>query len=95
MFDGNIATAAAQAEKLLSTIAPGAVCVPQEWDDRVDCVVWLSDGTVVGEMVPISDLTENRIRATGERLRQRADGLDVPLVDEIRRPIRIVPRDPE
>ena len=92
MFDGNLEDAAAQAEAILSAIAPGAVCVAQEWDNRVDCVIRLPDGTVVGEMVSAGDLSEARIRATGERLRQRAAGQDVPLVNELRQPIRILPR---
>jgi hypothetical protein len=92
MFDGTLEDAAAQAEKLLGTIACGAICVAQEWDNRIDCVLRLSDGSIVGEMVPAKDLTESRIRATGERLRQRAAGIAVPLVNELRQPIRIVPR---
>jgi hypothetical protein len=81
-----------QAEKLLGAIAPGALCVAQEWDARVDCILKLPDGTVVGEMVAATDLTESRVRDAGERLRQRAEGKAVPLVNELRPPIRIVPR---
>jgi len=92
VFEGNLEERAAQAEKLLNAIAPGAVCVAQEWDDRVDCVIRLPDGNVVGEMVAVSDLTESRVRATGERLRLRAAGQEVPLVNELRQPIKIVPR---
>ena len=92
MFDGNLEDAAAEAEKILGTIAPGAICVAQEWDNRIDCVIRLPDGNVVGEMVSVSDLGETRIRATGERLRQRAAGQDVPLVNELRQPLRIIRR---
>ncbi|MFL6725545.1 MAG: hypothetical protein ACJ8FS_03395 [Sphingomicrobium sp.] len=91
MFDGNLEDAAAQAEKLLRTIVAGAVCVAQVWDDRVDCVLRLSDGTLVGEMVSAGELTVSRIRATGERLRQRAHGVNVPLVNEVRQPTRMIP----
>ena len=91
MFHGTIAERASQAECLLVQVAPGAACVPQEWDNRVDCVLKLADGTVVGEMVPLSDLTDSRIRETGERLRQRAEGDDVPLLNELHSPTRIVP----
>jgi len=92
MFEGSLEQAAAQAEKLLGTIAPGALCVAQEWDARVDCILKLPDGTVVGEMIAASDLTASRVREAGERLRQRAEGKDVPLVNELRGPVTIVPR---
>jgi hypothetical protein len=89
MFDGSIEEAAAEAEALLSTVAPGAVCVPQGWDDRIDCLIRLGDGSVVGEMVPLRELTQSRIIATEERLRQRANGVAVPLVNEVRSPGKI------
>lgn len=92
MFEGNLEDAAAQAEKLINAIVPGAVVVAQEWDDRIDCLIRLPDGNVIGEMVPFSDLTERRVRATGERLRKRAAGHEVPLVNEVPQPIRIVRR---
>jgi hypothetical protein len=92
MFEGTLEEAAAQAEKLLGTIAPGAMCVAQEWNARVDCILRLPDGTVVGEMVAAGELTERRVREAGERLRQRAEGKDVPLVNELRPPVRIVSR---
>ena len=92
MFEGTIEEAAAEAEKLLAGIAAGAVCVPQQWDHRIDCLLTLPDGSVVGEMVPVNELTERRILATGERLLKRANGLQVTLVNELRTPTRIVPR---
>ncbi len=91
MFDGAIEEAAAKAQQLLATIAPGAVCVPQAWDRRVDCILRLPDGSFIGEMVSVGELTEERIRATGERLRKRGEGIDVPLVNELQSPIKIVP----
>jgi hypothetical protein len=92
MIEGMLEEAAAQAEELLGTIAPDAVCVAQEWDARVDCILRLPDGSVVGEMVAAGDLTERRVRDAGERLRQRAEGRDVPLVNELRPSVRIDPR---
>jgi hypothetical protein len=91
VFQGTIEQAAAEAEKLLSSIAAGARRVPQQWDQRVDCVLNLPDGSVIGEMVPLNELTERRVVATGERLLKRAQGIDVPLVNELRAPSRIFP----
>jgi hypothetical protein len=91
MFGGTIEEIAADAEKLLSRIAPGAVCVPQEWDNRIDCILELPDGSVVGEMVPLSQLTEKRVRQSGDRLRKRREGMEVKLIDELHPPVRIVP----
>jgi hypothetical protein len=89
MFNGTIEERAEQAETLLSQVAPGAVCIAQDWDNRIDCLLKLRDGRVVGEMVAVSQLTEQRIRATGERLRQWGEGVEVPLVDELLPPVRI------
>jgi hypothetical protein len=89
MFEGTIEEAAAEAQTLLSRLAHGAVCVAQEWNDRIDCLLKLPDGSVVGEMVPVSELTESRIREAGERLRQRGEGIEVPLVNELHPPVRI------
>ena len=89
MFKGSLEQAAAEAEELLSRVAPGAVCVPQVWDNRIDCLLKLPDGSVVGEMVAVGELTANRIREAGERLRQRAEGIEVPLADKLQQPIRI------
>lgn len=43
MFNGSMEVAA-EAEKLLSHLAPRAVCVPQEWDDR-----FVRPGTVLND----------------------------------------------
>ena len=92
MFEGTAEDIAVQVEKLLGKIAPGAICVAQEWDCRIDCIVTLSDGTVVGEMISLTELTESSIRATGERLRLLGEGKDVSLVNDLRLPHRILPR---
>jgi hypothetical protein len=84
---------AQRAAHWLNEIAPGAMCIAQEWDGRIDCVIRLPDGTIVGEMVPLRDVTESRIRATGERLSQRLAGRDAALINEIRSPVRIAKRD--
>jgi hypothetical protein len=89
VFKGSIENAAARAEELLATVAIGAVCVAQEWDHRIDCLLRLPDGSVVGEMLPLNELTERRIRATGERLRKRAAGINVPLVNEVKGPVKL------
>ena len=91
MFNGPIEEAVIEAEKLLSSIVPGGMCVAQDWDQRIDCLVKLPDGSLVGEMIGVKELTERRIRATGERLKKRVEGIDVPLVNEVRGPRRIVP----
>jgi len=89
MFKGSIEDGVADAEKVLSQVAPGAVCVAQEWDDRVDCLIKLADGSVVGEWVTVSQLTEARVREVGKRLRLRSEGIEVPLVNEIPPPLRV------
>ena len=83
---------AEQAERILDRIVPGAICIAQEWDDRIDCGIHLDDGSFVGEMIPMRDYSEARIEATGERLKQRANGIPVPLVNALRPPVRILPR---
>jgi hypothetical protein len=45
---------------------------------------------MVGEMISLNDLSEGRLRATGERLGMRLKGMDVALVDEIPPSTRIV-----
>ncbi len=80
---------AGKAEALLATIAPGAVCVPQEWDERVDCLLTLADGRVIGEMFKVEELTDSRIRQTAERFRRWSDGVEVELVNPIRPPVKI------
>ena len=93
MTEKSIHDIAGEAEQLLSAIAPGAVCIPQEWDGRIDCVIRTPDGIVVGEMVRLADVTEDRIRAAAERLGQRALGIDVKLVDELTSTVRIAKGD--
>jgi len=88
---GTIEQIAKRAEQILAAVAPGAYCAAQEWDNRIDCLIRLADGRVVGEMVVLDKLDEKRIRETGERLRQRSLGIEVPLHDELTPPIRIVP----
>jgi len=80
-----------KAERLIHSIAPGAFCTAQEWDQRLDCTIKLADGNVVGEMVGLDEVTEQRLKATGDRLRKRAEGDNIPLVNEVLPPIRIVP----
>jgi hypothetical protein len=92
MLEGTIDEVAAQAQRVLASVAAGAFCVPQDWNQRIDCVLKLADGSVIGEMVNLDEVTERRIRATGERLRKRAEGIEVPLVNELRPPVRILPR---
>jgi hypothetical protein len=93
MSSASAEKAARDAERLLSAIIPEAACIPQEWDSRLDCVISLPDGSVVGEMIRLSDLSEERLKATAERLLMRLKGSAVPLVDEIRPPGRIQRRD--
>ena len=40
-------------------------------------------------MVALNELTEGRIRETGERLMKRAKGIEVQLVDAVSPPVRI------
>jgi hypothetical protein len=77
------------AEHILSTIVSGVVCVAQDWDNRIDCLLSLPDGTVVGEMVPIAEFSEERIAATGLRLKKRSQGTAVELVNELKMPVRL------
>jgi len=90
MLAGTIEEIAERAERILSAVAAGAYCVPQEWDRRIDCVIKLPNGSVVGEMISLDNADEKRIREAGERLRQRWLGVDVELQDELKPPIRIV-----
>ena len=90
MTQESIEEVAARAEGLLKAITPGAICVAQAWDGRIDCIIRLPDGTVVGEMVPLAEVTDSRIRATGERLSQRVSGRNVRLINELRPPVRII-----
>ena len=89
MSRGSPAEIVEQAEEILRAIVEGGYCVAQEWDDRVDCLVRLANGQVVGEMIPFEDFSEERIRAAAERLRRRREGFEEPLVNELTPPFRI------
>jgi hypothetical protein len=62
---GTIEEIAERAEHILGAVAPGARCVAQEWDNRIDCLIRLPDGRVVGEMVFLDKLDAKRIREAG------------------------------
>ncbi|HEV2532143.1 hypothetical protein [Phenylobacterium sp.] len=81
---------AAEAERIASSVAPGAFCTAQEWDQRIDCTIKLSDGKIVGEMILLSEVTVQRVEETAERLRRRLAGENVPLMNELWPPIRII-----
>jgi hypothetical protein len=83
------ATLIEKAEQIVSSIAPGASCTAQEWDRRIDCGIKLSDGSFVAEMISLRDLTEDRLRATGDRLGRRVKGEQVQLVNELKPPLWI------
>ena len=89
MKDESIERKAARAEKLLLVSLPSAVCIAQEWDERIDCFVRMPDGSLVGEMIPIAELTNARVLATGERLKKRFNGSLEPLLNEISSPTKI------
>jgi hypothetical protein len=95
LLSGTIEEVAAQAQRLLASVAPGAWCQTQEWDSRIDCEIKLPDGSVVGEMVLLSEATEARIRAAGERLMKRKIGIPVALQDELKPPILLVRTPPK
>ena len=78
-----------KAAHFVSSIAPGAFCTAQDWDRRIDCEIKLADGSVIAEMVGLEDLSEQRLRETGERLWRRAQGENIPLVDERAPPVLI------
>jgi len=79
---GTIDEIAAQAERILVAIVPGAWCQAQEYDNRIDCGVTQPDGKAAVEMISLEEATEERIKATGERLLQRKKGIPVPLQNE-------------
>lgn len=89
MLTGTIEEIAVLAGRILASIAAGARCVPQEWDSRIDCLIKLPSGEIVGEMIKLDEVDEKRIRETAERLQQRSLGIDVPLVDELWPPIAV------
>jgi hypothetical protein len=89
-MEDDVYAAAKWADEILAEIVPSAVCVPQEWDARIDCLISLPEGRPIGEMIRLADITEERLRETGERLRLAREGVDVRLVDPILPPIRII-----
>lgn len=89
MHEKSIEEKAAEAEHLLQAELPGATCVPQEWDERVDCWVKLADGSLIGEKIPIAELSERRVIATRRRLKKRIAGSANSLINEIRGPVRL------
>ncbi len=60
MLTGTIEGIAEQAERILASVVPDAQCVAQEWDNRIDCIVRLQDGTIAGEMVSLAEATEKK-----------------------------------
>jgi low affinity Fe/Cu permease len=80
---------AADIEHTMRKILPTVVCIPQDWDNRIDCMIRLEDGTAVGEMLGLDDLTPKRIRQTAERLRRKLAGETVTLIGEVSTPVRI------
>jgi hypothetical protein len=85
----NFQDLAAETEKAMSVLLPEIICVAQEWDERIDCMVRLSDGSIVGEMIFVKDLCEDSIRNTASRLKQKITGESVSLIHEIFIPVRI------
>jgi hypothetical protein len=77
LLTGTIEEIAEQAKRILAAVAPDAWCQAQEWDNRIDCGIWLPDGTVVAEMIPLREATEPRIRGAGESLLKRRMGIPV------------------
>jgi hypothetical protein len=80
---------ASEAERIVSSIAATAYCVSQEWDNRLDCMVNLADGSVVGEMVPLSEITGAQLLEVGGRLARKVNGESVRLENELWTPIGI------
>ena len=91
LLTGTVGEVAEQAEVILKSIAPTAYTNAQEWDNRVDCLIRLPGGAVIGEMILVTEATEARIRCAGIRLQQRLLGVDVPLKNELWAPVRINP----
>jgi hypothetical protein len=89
LMTGTIQEIEKQAETILVAVAPDAWCQAQEWDNRIDCCIKLSDGKVIGEMVSLTRVTEARIRQAGERLQKRKSGIEVTLHNELWPPIVI------
>jgi hypothetical protein len=68
LLTGAIEEIADHAERILKSVAETAYTNPQEWDNRIDCLIKLPDGSVVGEMISLHEATEERIRDAGIRL---------------------------
>jgi hypothetical protein len=84
---GSIDEISEQAKQIVAAIAPDAWCEVQDWDDRIDCMILLPDGSMIGEMVGLSEATALRFREAAERLLKWQRGIAVPLQDELRPPI--------
>jgi len=80
--------AAKNAETILRSIVSDGHCDAQEFDNRIDCFV-VHNGRVIGEMITLPEITEQRIRETADRLRRRVAGESVALVNELWEPILI------
>jgi hypothetical protein len=74
---------ATRAEEIVSSIVREAFCTAQEWDNRLDCSVKLRNGTIVGEMISLRELSRERLSETADRLRRKLAGEDVQLISEI------------
>jgi hypothetical protein len=75
----------------LAAIVPGGHSVVQEWDGRIDLCVKLDDGRIIGEMVDLTELNSQAVRASAERLLRRKADPTSPLVHELFPPFRILP----
>jgi hypothetical protein len=89
LLTGSIEEISEQAQKIVNMIASDIWCQAQEWDDRIDCMIKLPDGSLTGEMIGLTEATEARFREAAERLLKRQQGIDVPLHNELRPPILI------
>jgi len=86
---GSIDEISEQAQKIVNAIAHDIWCQAQEWDDRIDCMAKLPDGSVIGEMIARTKATETRFKEAAERLLKRRQGIDIPLQDELQPPVLI------
>ena len=48
-------------------------------DDRIDCMIMLPDGSMVGEMISLSEATAIRFKEAAEKLLKRQRGISIPL----------------
>jgi hypothetical protein len=94
LLTGTVEEIAEQAEAILiGYLGRHGVCIAQGWDNRIDCLLRQPDGTIItGEVIPLREATAIRIREAGERLQKRQAGINVVLKNELRPPIRIVPK---